>query len=295
MRLSGVAEQGYAMLYGKSRMKVVAELPWKGIAMKVYIMTDLEGVAGVVSFEEQVFSDSRYYEAAKALLTAEVNSGVEGLLEMGVEDVLICDGHGPGAIMFEQLHPAAKLIHGRPLAPWRTWEHILKNYDVCMMIGQHAMAGVATANLNHTINSKSTDYIKLNGKLIGEIGKFALCQGAMGTPIIFLSGDEAACREAEELIPGITTVSVKKALGRNSAISISAPEARRRIREGVKQAIRNHQENPVAPLKWEGPFVLERRFFYTDAADANAAVRGFERVDDQTVRIRSDNILNVIY
>ena len=38
---------------------------------KVYIGTDLEGVAGVVSFTEQGYADGKYYEQAKRLLTAE--------------------------------------------------------------------------------------------------------------------------------------------------------------------------------------------------------------------------------
>ena len=86
--------------------------------MKILIMTDLEGVAGVVSFEDQTGANSRYYEAAKKLLTAEVNAAVDGLIQVGVEEVLVVDGHGPGAIQFEDLHPAARLMHGRPLVSW---------------------------------------------------------------------------------------------------------------------------------------------------------------------------------
>ena len=64
----------------------------------VYMMTDLEGVAGVVSFEDQAFASGRYYDQAKRLVTAEVNAAVEGLLDAGIEDVLICDGHGAGGM-----------------------------------------------------------------------------------------------------------------------------------------------------------------------------------------------------
>lgn len=267
----------------------------KGDDMKVYVGTDLEGVAGVVTFGVQTFPEGKYYEAAKKLLTGEINAAVEGMLEMDVDDILVGDLHGPGGIVFEDLHPAAKLLHGRPLAPRQVQDEVLKDYDVCMMIGQHAMAGIASANLNHTQSSKNIDYYKLNGKPIGEIAQFALYHGAMGMPMIFLSGDEAACREAEALIPGVITVSVKQGLSRNSAISLSAEEARRRVREGVKKAIKNHQQSPVAPLKWKGPYVLEKRFFHTDSADEACAIPGAERVDDQTVRFRSADIQEIIY
>lgn len=263
--------------------------------MRILMGTDLEGVAGVVSFTDQTYADARHYEAAKKLLTAEVNAAVEGALERGVDDVLVMDGHGPGGISFEDLHPRARLLHGRPLPPKERLAPILAQYDACVMIGQHAMAGVVTGNQSHTQSSRTIDFIQLNGQRIGEIAQFALYYGGLGLPLIFVSGEEAACEEAEELIPGITTVSVQKGLSRSAAISLSAHEARHRIREGIGLAITRHLETPLAPLHWDGPYVLEKRFFYTDVADASASSPGAERVDGQTVRFRGDNILDIIY
>lgn len=263
--------------------------------MKVFMMTDIEGVAGVVSFTQQAYPDGRYYEQAKRLLTAEINAAVDGLIEVGAQDVLVFDGHGAGGVDYDMLHPAAKLLHGRPVAPRETWEPIVAEYDACMIVGQHAMAGARLGNMNHTQSSLAIDSYTLNGQPIGEIAQFALSQGALGVPMIYLTGDEAACAEAQQLIPGITTIAVKKGLGRNCAISLSATESRRRIHEGAKLAVQVHQQTPVAPLVWQPPYVLEIRYFHTDAADGAAQRRGAERVDDQTVRFVSDNILDVIY
>jgi D-amino peptidase len=163
------------------------------------------------------------------------------------------------------------------------------------MIGQHAMAGVATSNQGHTQSSRTIDHIKLNGRKIGEIAQFALYYGALGLPLVFLSGEEAACEEAAALIPGISTVSVQVGLGRTSAISLSTFEAHRRIRDGIKAAVGRQQRDPVSPACWEGPYVLEKRFFFTNVADAAASQPGAERVDSQTVRYQGDSILDVIY
>lgn len=263
--------------------------------MKIYMMTDLEGVAGVVSFENQAYPDGKYFEDAKRLLTGEVNAAVEGLLEASVDEVVVCDGHGAGGIRYEELHPRVRLLHGRPLAPWAAVAAEVGDSDACMMIGQHAMAGTVDGNLNHTQSSQSIDYYKLNGKPIGEIAQFALLHGADDIPMIFLSGDDAACREAEDLAPGITTVSVKKGMSRGSAISLSMEEARKRIREGVAKAVRKHAESPIAPVKWPPPYVLEKRFFHTHSADGYATVPNAERVDSQTVRLHADDIRDIIY
>jgi D-amino peptidase len=253
--------------------------------MKAFMITDMEGVAGIVSFVDQSYPEGKYYEAGRRLVTAEVNAAIEGLLAAGVEEVLVWDAHGAGAILFEELHPAARLLHGRPVAPQKVLQAVI----------QHAMAGTADGNKNHTQNSQTIDAYRLNGRLIGETGQFALYCGALNKPLIFLSGDEAACREAEALVPGIHTAAVKQGLGRGAAISLSALEARRRIREGIRAAVEQHRAQPIAPLRWPGPYVLEKRFFATHLADVAADQPGVERVDSQTVCLRGDDILTLIY
>jgi D-amino peptidase len=263
--------------------------------MKILMMTDLEGVAGVVSFADQTYADGKYYEAAKRLLTAEVNAAVDAAMASGATEVLVFDAHGPGAIYYPELHDAATLMHGRPLCSLDVRHEVFREYDVAMMVGQHAMAGAARGNLNHTQNSRSTDYIKLNGVLIGEIAQFALQCGALGMPLIFLSGDDVACREAEATIQGITTAAVKTGLSRNSAISLSIAQSHRLIREGVSEALAKQAKKPIAPFVWDGPFTFERRFFQNDIAAGYPASDGWDHLDSQTVAKRSDNILDIIY
>lgn len=261
--------------------------------MKVFVMTDLEGVAGVVSFASQAYSGAPGMEKAKSLLTAEVNAAVEGLLEAGVKEIVVMDGHGPGAVVFEEIHEQVQLIHGRPIPP--TWRDEVEGFDAVIFVGQHAMAGVTTGNMNHTQNSRAVSYIKINGRLIGEIGQFALLAGSYDVPAVFLSGDDAACREAEDLLPGIVTVSVKRGIGRNAAVSLSALSARARIHEGVKKALEKHRNTPMTPFGIPGPYVLEKRYFSTDLVEGYLNRSGVEFVDPLTLRITGDNIREIIY
>lgn len=263
--------------------------------MKIFMVTDMEGVAGVVSFVDQSYPDGRYYDAGKRLVTGEVNAAVDGLRDADVEEILVWDGHGAGGIDFEKLHPEALLLHGRPSPPWSRLQEVIKRYDAFVIVGQHAMAGVVTGNQNHTQNSRTVDAYQLNGKLIGEIGQLALFMGGLGLPLLFLSGERDACLEAEDLVPGITTAPVKVGLGRGSAISLSAQAARLRIRQGIAASMAKHLQDPIGPLVWPGPYLLEKRFFHTDTADAEMNKAGAERVDAQSVRFRSNNILDIVY
>ena len=263
--------------------------------MKVFIMTDIEGVAGVVSFTDQTYPTGKYYEESKRLLTEEVNAAVDGLLKAGVDEIIVVDGHGSGGINFELFHPAAKLIHGQLWGLKDKIQKIMKTCDAGMIIGQHAMAGVANGNLNHTQNSREIVEYRLNGSAIGEIAQFAYEIGAFGLPMIYLSGDLAACHEAEELIPGITTTSIKEGLGRNAAICLSPTAARDQIRKGAENAIKNHNKKAILPLTLEGPYSMEITCNNTSSADVRSAAPHCQKISDLAFKVESDNILDVLY
>ncbi len=99
--------------------------------MKVYVMTDLECTAGVVSLPEYCLpgqsnkygrtEGGKYYEHARELATMEVNAAVEGLLEGGATEILVRDGHGPGGLNVSLLHPEAGMLTGGGLKPLTSW------------------------------------------------------------------------------------------------------------------------------------------------------------------------------
>ena len=55
--------------------------------MNVYIMTDIEGISGIVS-KDQVLKNSPMYQEGRRLMTAEINVCVKACKEAGA-DVLV--------------------------------------------------------------------------------------------------------------------------------------------------------------------------------------------------------------
>ena len=175
--------------------------------MKAYIMTDLEGVAGVQRWA-QTREPGPLKEQAMRLLTAEVNAAVDGVLDVAPDaDIVVWDGHGNGGLDVEQLHPAARLIPRGPISPPY---YLDEGFDALYFVGQHAMAGTPDAPLSHTYSSRSIDYYKLNGVAMGEFGCRAALAGTLGIPTVFLSGDDKAVAEAQALIPALHGASVKQ-------------------------------------------------------------------------------------
>jgi len=222
--------------------------------VKVYVMTDMEGVAGILDSPDWCRPPGpgctgRYYDLGKELLTREVNAAVEGLFEGGATEIVVADGHGPGGINPLLLDERAQMMRGWP----KGWPLELDDsFDAVVWVGQHAKASTPFAHIAHTQSMRYIDQ-SINGLSVGEFGQFALCAGELGIPAVFGSGDEAFCRQAQTLVPGIVTVSVKRGLtpddGRDlgvnaywhhnrGAIHVHPNVARRAIREGACQALR---------------------------------------------------------
>ncbi len=230
--------------------------------MKIYIMTDLEGVAGVLDFDNWCSPESRYYEVAKEFLTMEVNSAVEGFFEGGIKEIVVADGHGPGGINPKILDKRVKLLRG-----WQKWPLLLdKSYNFVAFVGQHAKSRTEFAHIAHT-QSSSFFELRINDIPIGEFGQFSMCASELGVRTIFASGDKALCKEAEELIPGIVTIAVKEGTTpgkgdectrhtyirrNNSAIHLHPEKARELIKETAYKSIKKAIENRdwgIIPLK----------------------------------------------
>jgi len=259
--------------------------------MKVFIETDLEGVSGIVSTEDQCLPGGRYYEEAKRLLTAEVNAAVEGLLEAGAQEIVVGDGHGPGGLYFPDLHPEAKAIIGRP-TPMDCG--LDPSYDALVLIGCHAMAGTFRGVLDHTQSSKTIVNYWLNGQRIGEIGTSAALAGRFGVPAILVTGDDAATKEAQDLLGDVEVVAVKKGLSRTAALCLSPPKARQLIREAAARALRRLGD--FKPFVISPPYELKIEFLNsTRALRESMRSEKVERIDARTIVCRGDNLLKVLY
>jgi D-aminopeptidase len=174
--------------------------------MKIYIVTDMEGVAGVMNVNDYLFPSGREHAKACRLMTEEINAAVRGFAEGGFDDIVVADLHGAGGTDIERLDSRARLMRGWPTR----WPFLLdKSYDAIAFVGQHPKAGTEYGHIPHT---QWWNYIDLsvNGISIGEYGQHVLCAGELGIPVIFGSGDAAFCREARELTPWVETVAGKE-------------------------------------------------------------------------------------
>jgi D-aminopeptidase len=233
----------------------------------MYIMTDMEGVAGLIDSENWCKPESRYYDLGKEFLTLEVNAAIEGFARAGITEFLVADGHGHGGINPKLLDRRAQLARNWAPPPYPF--SMEKGIDFAAWVGQHAMSRTEYAHLAHTGNFGVFE-ITVNGKPVGEFGQCALCASQLGIRCIFGSGDLAFTKEAQALVPGIETVAVKRGTtpGRGDecdpeayakrnlgAIHFQPERARQMIGEAAERAVRRALADPSFGLvRFQPPY-----------------------------------------
>jgi D-aminopeptidase len=271
-----------------TRALALDRLSW-GHPMKIYIMTDMEGVAEVVSSTDYCAPDSRYYEVGRELTTLETNAAIEGALEAGATDVLVVDGHGAGAINPLLLHPTARLLAGRPRPTGYPFgaSDLDTAFDAAFFVGQHAKSNTDGGHLAHS-NSFAVEDITINGVSVGELGRSMAIYATYGVPTVLVCGDAACCAEARALVPEVETVAVKEGLRRGSAtgldpeantlfngaaIHLHPERARQLIRAAATRALRRRAE--ISRFRLRPPFTLVSRLRpTTDEPPKVASVTG---------------------
>jgi D-amino peptidase len=257
--------------------------------MKIYILTDLEGVGGVVN-RSQVFTGNAAYEKSRDWLTKEVNAAVEGALEGGATEILVLDGHGANNavnMLYEGLHRGATYIQGVP------WTDYLQSLDESVgglfQLGAHAMAGTKGAILEHTMSSETWVEMRVNGKPMGEIGLGAACAGHFDVPFVMVSGCDKACAEAAAISPGVECAVVKYGISRHCATLLPQPVVLDLISEKARLAVQ--KATSIRPLKLDSPVDIEIDYLRNDSVDSIRGRHGVTKLGPRTVRFTGANVI----
>ncbi|MGH2389626.1 MAG: M55 family metallopeptidase [Chloroflexota bacterium] len=259
--------------------------------MKVHIISDMEGVSGIVKWE-QTTGGHPMYEEGRRLYTEEINAAVRGARAGGATEIVVMDCHGAGgpwsfnSMVPELLDPGCEFV---VQGEWTEYTAFLEQgCDAALFVGMHARAGSPHGVMNHTVSGQAWQNLWFNGTLVGETGINAALCGTWGCPVLLVTGDDVTCREAADLLgPALTTVAVKQGLGRFSARQIPPVRARQLIEEGARAALRDLKA--VTPYNPGKPAEIVVEFTRTEAFDEYRRKPGTEVTGDRTLTTRSDD------
>jgi D-amino peptidase len=258
--------------------------------MRVLVIGDMEGVAGITKWQQTNGGESLYEEGRK-LYTEEINAAVRGAKAAGATEIVVMDCHGAGkgwsfnSLVPDLLDPDCEWVVQNE---WTEYTEFLEQgCDAALFVGMHARAGTTQGVMAHTISGRDYQNLWFNDVLVGETGINAALCGTWNCPVLLVTGDEATCAEARDLLgEGLTTVAVKRGLGGASARMLPPARARELIEEGAKRALSDR--SAVAPWNPGSPCEVKAEFKNTIEPDKLRFRPGVERVDDRTIVSRAD-------
>jgi len=262
--------------------------------MKVFMNCDMDGSPGIFTREQAWYWENGAREhiatGARELFTADINAASAAALAAGVTELIVCDTHHGGGNFIKEklladprityLYRSVGMENGR-----RRWMPGLDETVAGLMLpGHHAKAFTEGAFLPHTWNHDWVDFT-INGQSVGEIGIESCYAGHWDIPLIFVQGDEAACRETQRQFPSAVTTAVKQGTT-ESCKGLDPKAAQQATARGVAQSIENLRAGKVRPFKPTLPMTVTLRFRTMDAAARAAQRPGVLRLDDHTVEAR---------
>ena len=259
--------------------------------MRVHIISDIEGVAGIVKWA-QTGGDQTLYHEGRKLYTEEINAAVRGAKAAGATEIVVMDCHGAGgdysfnSLLPAELDPDCEFVVQNE---WTEYTAFLEEgCDAALFVGMHAMAGTPDGVLSHTVSGQAWQNLRFNGTLVGETGINAALCGHWGCPVLLVTGDRAVCREGRALLgDGLTTVEVKIGLGRFSARNIPAVRARELIEAGAKQALKDLKA--VQPYDPGRPCKIEVEFTSPDRLEEYRNRKNVEVTSPRSIVARGDD------
>jgi D-amino peptidase len=249
----------------------------------------MEGTAGVVSWLQVTppetaggapFKDAEY-DRCRLRMTAEVSAAARGAFAGGATDVTVNDFHNANLnILIDELDERCRLVAGGA-GPLNFLQGMDADCDGIFFTGFHSKAGTAASALSHTWSTNLND-LRIAGASTGEFGLIAYVAGAMGVPVLLVTGDRTACDQTEAFLerPVVKAV-VKEGISQTGAISIHPRKAQTLIAQQAELAMDLIGTVEPAVLPPGSPVELD--FDHQTRADAAARNYGVSRLGERTV------------
>jgi D-amino peptidase len=259
--------------------------------MKIWISCDMEGVAGVVDWDQCRVGGSGYALGC-ALLQDEVNAAIEGAVAGGATEIVVNDSHSRMANLDpRKIAGGASYLSGRH-KPMYMVEGLDDSFDAVFLVGYHGSISGRPSAMSHTYNPEVFSGVRVNGEYVGESGINALAMAHYGTPIALVSGDSVTAEETAPFAADAVNVITKQSITRAAALNLHSDESCRLLRAGAEEAVRRVAAGGARTPAIDKPVRLDMEFQTADMADIATWVRDTERISERIARITGDNLLS---
>ena len=234
--------------------------------MRVHVISDMEGVAGIVKWGQTTGGETKLYQEGRVLYTEEINAAVRGAKAAGATEIVVMDCHGAGgdytfnSLVPDLLDPDCEYV---VQSEWTEYTELPRAGLRRGAVRRHARDGGQPRRrpLAHRLRPGVAEPpLQRDARRRDRDQRRAL--RPLGLPGRCSSPATARCarRGVRCSASGLTTVEVKVGLGRFSARQKTPQRARELIEAGAKQALSDlsavEPYDPGRPCEIEIEFTL---------------------------------------
>lgn len=178
--------------------------------MKSLIIVDGEGISEIENHFECWPCYSNYWKIGRKKFTSDAVAAAKGLLDAGISEVVILDGHGTGAwpnLLADKLPEKARLFEKKTDKP--------SLFDSWFYVGGHARCGTQDGFVSHT----NVPYLRVavNGSTITETHAAAMWMGMIPLGV---TGDAALDPQLDNFLSRTPFLTVKRSSSRFKTVSL---------------------------------------------------------------------------
>ncbi|KXB67278.1 D-stereospecific aminopeptidase [Aedoeadaptatus coxii] len=264
--------------------------------MNIYISFDMEGIAGIDRFSDEIKQTKRYSDAIHAHVRAVIEGIQQSSRNDDVEHITIVDSHAEGKnldyLLLSEMDPRIELISGYPRKDFMMTA--LEGHDIVFFLGYHAGSGHHHGNMNHSYSTYfhriTVNDIKVSEALVNQI-----VAKDYRIPVGLVIGDSGLYGQLvlEGYMPNVDYVITKESLGHNAVRHKNFAELRREIIEKVGNVLsKDFKTLPLGDIYAPYRVVVETN--RTLHADKVEIVPGISRLDGYRVGFTAQTGLELI-
>ncbi len=256
--------------------------------MKVYISCDIEGLAGIATFD----MEKDDHVAFRELYHQHVAWMLEGIRQSAVNDqideITISDSHSRGVNLLYQrlavMDERVSLVNGFPRMDYMM-SGLDESYDVVLFLGYHAGIGKQYGAMDHGYSSRVAYDLQINGHYVNETTINAAYAGELDIPVGLVVGESGLKTQLLEdgMLPEVRYVSTKESLGRYAIKTYPIKEVRSKIIAETKAAL-EVELKALPRFTFDMPATVDMECMTTAQADRIEMLSTVERIDGRHVR-----------
>ncbi|NSP76689.1 M55 family metallopeptidase [Enterococcus faecalis] len=244
--------------------------------MKIYVSCDIEGLAGIATFdmekEDTVLFRELYHQHVAWL--------IEGIQKSAkneqITEITIADSHSRGL----------NLAYAR----------LDSSYDVVFFLGYHAGIGKQKGNMDHGYSASVAYDLKINDLAMNETTINAAYASELGVPVGLIIGESGLEEQLfqEKMMPEVPFVSTKESLGRYAIKNKPMQQVREAIVATTSQVLTSFALSELPRYTLQTPATVKLQCVTTAQADRIEMLPMIKRIDGRTVSFVGETMKDVM-